>query len=83
MTGIAFKIREALMEGPATIAELAATFELPTREVQVGMWCLTRYGHAEIFGKRPNDGRTPGARFRNIYRITPRGCEIHGRTHAG
>lgn len=64
------------MEGPATVAELAATFELPARQVQIGMWVLTHAGQAVPVGKMRNHDGSPGARCRNIYSLTDRGFAV-------
>lgn len=69
------QLRAALVDGPATVGELALELtQFSVREVQIGVWVLTSTGQAQVAGKVPNLDPGQGRRRRlNLYELTARG----------
>lgn len=72
------KIRQCLYEAACTAHEVAAICELPIRSARVGLWVLTKSGHAREAGFCAPEGR-----LLKLYALTPRGDEIFERRSAG
>jgi hypothetical protein len=75
--GIAAKIRRALLEGPATSAELKHTAgfrKIKRRTIQVGLYILTETDQVKVVGTVPHE-RTTG-RAPLLYQLTAKGEKI-------
>lgn len=70
------RIRRILFDGPATMSEVSTSLRITKRRAVVGLWVLTKNGHAERTGTVPNDG----TKDHQLYALTPAGLNRYEKT---